>query len=162
MGLWVFGVLVDGSSGTISTLQLGAGVLIPIALMSVIGFASSNARARLEIAPLPALIAPHTVRILGVLFVLLYAAKRLPAPFAPLAGWGDIFIGVTALPMAFLAARDRDRGRAAILIWNTLGLADLVLAGGLGAPSAPVPIRLFFDQPGSAFMGSFPWTLIPS
>lgn len=161
MGLWFLGVLFAGSSGTISTLQLGAGVLIPIALMSVIGFGSANARARLEIAPLPALIAPHTLRILGVLFVLLYAAKRLPAPFAPLAGWGDIFIGVTALPMAFLAARDRDRGRAAILIWNTLGLADLVLAVGLGAASAPGPIRLFFDEPSSVSMGSLPWILIP-
>jgi hypothetical protein len=161
MGLWFLGVLFAGSSGTISTLQLGAGVLIPIALMSVIGFGSANARARLEIAPLPALIAPHTLRILGVLFVLLYAAKRLPAPFAPLAGWGDIFIGVTALPMAFLAARDWDRGRAAILIWNTLGLADLVLAVGLGAASAPGPIRLFFDEPSSAIMGSLPWILIP-
>jgi hypothetical protein len=71
MGLWFFGVLFVGASGTISTLQLGAAVLIPIALMSVIGFASPSARARLEIAPLPALIAPHAVRMLGVLFVLL-------------------------------------------------------------------------------------------
>ena len=63
--------------------------------------------------------------------------------------------------MAFLAARDRDRGRAAILIWNTLGLADLVLAVGLGAASAPGPIRLFFDEPSSAIMGSLPWMLIP-
>ena len=161
MGLWFFGVLFAGASGTISTLQLGAAVLIPIALMSVIGFASPSARARLEIAPLPALIAPHAVRILGVLFVLLYAAKRLPAPFAPLAGWGDIFVGVTALPIAFLAARGRDRGRAAILVWNTLGFADLVLAVGLGASSAPGPIRLFFDGPSSAIMGSWPWILIP-
>src|SRR5260370_1817476 len=156
MGLWVFGVLFAGASGTISTLQLGAGVLIPITVMSVIGFASANARARLEIAPLAALIAPHTVRILGVLFVLLYAAKRLPAPFAPLAGWGDIFIGVTALPLAFLAARDRDRGRAAILIWNTLGRADLVLAVRLGAASAPGPIRLFFHGPSTSIICKLP------
>src|SRR5260370_7212252 len=109
MGLWFFGVLFAGASGTISSLQLGAAVLIPIALMSVIGFASPSARARLEIAPLPALIAPHAVRILGVLFVLLYAAKRLPAPFAPLPGSGAIFIGVTPLPIPFLPPRCRAR-----------------------------------------------------
>src|SRR5258707_15866534 len=74
MGLWFFGVLFAGASGTMSTVRLGAGVLIPIAVMSVIGFASANGRARLEMAPLAALIAPHTVRILGVLFVLRYSA----------------------------------------------------------------------------------------
>src|SRR5260221_12471689 len=76
MGLWFFGVLFAGASGTISTLQLGAGVLIPIAVMSVIGFASANARARLEISPRAALIAPHPVRSPGGRVGLLYTGKR--------------------------------------------------------------------------------------
>src|SRR5690349_11561570 len=38
----------------------------------------------------------HTWRVLGITFVALAAAGRLPAAFALPAGWGDFAIGVTA------------------------------------------------------------------
>lgn len=161
MALWFTGVLWIGAPGTISTPLLGAAVLIPVAVFSVIGFGSFLGRGRLQSAPLPALITLHGIRLLGILFVLLYAAKRLPAPFAPSAGWGDITIGVTALPIALWAAREPDTARGAILVWNGLGLADLVIAVTLGALSAPGSIRLLFDDPSTALIGSLPWILIP-
>jgi hypothetical protein len=158
MTLWFTGVLWIGAPGTVSTPVLAAGVLIPVGVFSVIGFGSLLGRGRLQSAPLPALIALHAIRLLGVLFVLLYAAKRLPAPFAPAAGWGDIAIGVTALPIALWAAREPDTARGAVLVWNGLGLADLVIAVSLGALSAS---GLLFDDPSSALIGSLPWILIP-
>jgi hypothetical protein len=161
MALWFTGVLWIGAPGTISTSLLVAAVLIPVVVFSVIGFGSLLGRVRLQSAPLPALIALHGIRLLGILFVLLYAAKRLPAPFAPVAGWGDIAVGVTALPIALWAAREPDTARGAVLVWNGLGLADLVIAVTLGALSAPGPIRLLFDDPSSALIGSLPWILIP-
>jgi hypothetical protein len=161
MALWFIGVLWIGVPGNISTPLLGAAVLIPVAVFSVIGFGSFLGRGRLQAAPLPALIALHGIRLLGILFVLLYAAKRLPAPFAPAAGWGDITIGVTVLPIALWAAKEPDTARGAVLVWNGLGLADLVIAVILGALSAPGPIRLFFGDPSSALIGSLPWILIP-
>ena len=161
MALWFIGVLLVGVPGKISTALLGAAVLIPVAVFSVVGFGSSAGRGRLQSAPLPALIALHGMRVLGVLFVLLYAAKRLPAPFAPVAGWGDIAIGVTALPIALWVARQPETARGAVLVWNSLGLADLVIAVSLGALSAPGAIRLFFDDPSSALISSIPWILIP-
>jgi hypothetical protein len=151
MALWFTGVLWIGASGTIST-PLAAAVLIPVAVFSVIGFGSLLGRGRLQSGPLPALIALHAMRLLGVLFILLYAAKRLPAPFAPAAGWGDIAIGVTALPIGLWAAREPDTARGAVLVWNGLGLADLVIAVSLGALS---------DDPRSALIDSLPWILIP-
>ena len=161
MALWFIGVLLVGVPGKISTALLGAAVLIPVAVFSVVGFGSSAGRGRLQSAPLPALIALHGMRVLGALFVLLYAAKRLPAPFAPVAGWGDIAIGVTALPIALWVARQPETARGAVLVWNSLGLADLVIAVSLGALSAPGAIRLFFDDPSSALISSIPWILIP-
>src|ERR1700756_2341422 len=161
MTLWFTGVLWIAAPGNIGTPLLGAAVLIPVAVLSVIGFGSSVGRGRLQTAPLPALIALHAIRLLGVLFVLLYAAKRLPAPFAPVAGWGDIIIGATALPIALWAASQPNTARGAVLIWNSLGLADLVIAVSLGALSAPGAIRLFFGDPSSALMGGLPWILIP-
>ena len=131
MALWFIGVLWIGVPGNISTPLLGAAVLIPVAVFSVIGFGSFASRSWLQSAPLPALIALHAIRLLGVLFVLLYAAKRLPAPFAPVAGWGDIIIGATALPIALWVASQPNTARGAVLIWNSLGLADLVIAVSL-------------------------------
>jgi hypothetical protein len=161
MALWFIGVLWLGAPGNIGTPLLGAAVLIPVAVLSVIGFGWPGGRSRLQSAPLPALIALNVTRLLGVLFVLLYAAKRLPAPFAPVAGWGDIAAGTAALPIAFLVARQPDTARRAVLFWNSFGLADLVTAVTLGALSAPGPSRVFFDYPGSALMSSIPWILIP-
>lgn len=161
MGLWFIGVLGLGASGNIGTPLLGAAVLIPMVALTIIGFSSSAGRSRLQSAPLPALIALNVFRILGVLFVLLYAAKRLPAPFAPLAGWGDVAAGAAALPIAFWVSRQPDNARRAVLVWNSFGLADLVTAVTLGALSAPGPSRVFFDDPGSGLMSTIPWILIP-
>src|SRR5260370_29958200 len=122
MALWFIGVLWIGVPGNLSTPLLGAAVLIPVAVFSVIGFGSFASRSWLQSAPLPALIALHAIRLLGVLFVLLYAAKRLPAPFAPVAGWGDIIIGSTALPIA-LWVEVLQLCRSALI-----SLADMVLA----------------------------------
>src|SRR5258708_6548562 len=48
-----------------------------------------------------------------------------------------------------------------LFIWNSLGLAELVIAVSLGALSAPGAIRVFFDDPSSALIASIPWILIP-
>src|ERR1700745_3858997 len=142
MTLWFIGVVWLGAPGAIGTALLGASVLISGSVLSVVGFGSSNIRGRLQSAPLPALIALHAIRILGVVFVLFYAANRLPAPFAPVAGWVDITIGATALPLAFWVARQPETARSAVLVWNVLGLADLVAAVSLGALAAPGPVRM--------------------
>jgi hypothetical protein len=85
----------------------------------------------------------------------------LPAPFAPVAGWGDIFVGATAFPVAWLAYRQRTSARPILWIWNIIGLADLIAAVGLGVISSPGPARLIFAEPSSAIMTTLPWLLIP-
>ena len=111
--------------------------------------------------PLPALVAVNAIRILGVIFLVLQASGKLPAPFAPSAGWGDIFVGVTAPPVAWAMLRFGSRARALALIWNTIGIADLVNAVALGALSAPGPLQVFTGPPSSAPMTTLPWLLIP-
>jgi hypothetical protein len=166
-GGWFVGVLWIGASGAFhyrggpGIAGLGAAVLIPFAIMSWLGLKTSFGRVRLQTASLPALTAVHAVRVLGISFLALFSAHRLPAPFAPIAGTGDILIGLTALPVAWwLATRRSDGGLA--FTWNALGLLDLVAAIGLGAMSSPdSPIHLFRDPPGSAVMTTLPWILIP-
>lgn len=165
--LWFSVVVTLGATGAlqpeagIGTPGLGLAVLLPLVILTLLGFGTRIGRARLEHTTLPVLTGLHAIRVLGISFVLLYQAHRLPAPFAPVAGWGDFAIGLAALPMAFWAARGGAGARTGLMVWNMLGLADLVAAIGLGATSAPGPIRLFFAEPGSAIMTSLPWILIP-
>jgi hypothetical protein len=141
---------------------LGLAVVLPIAILSLTVLRSAQLRQALDTIPISLLIGVNVVRVLGVMFLLLYLAGRLPAPFAPVAGWGDIIVGATALPVAWLAHRRGRDARSAILVWNVFGLADLIAAIGLGVISSPGPLHLIAPEPGSAIMATLPWMLIPA
>ncbi|HQT26787.1 MAG TPA: hypothetical protein PLK99_09375, partial [Burkholderiales bacterium] len=79
-------------------------------------------------------------------------------PFAPLAGWGDIIAGITAIPAAFLAARGL---KGLTFLWNTFGLLDLIAAIGLGATSSPGPLHLLMVEPDTTIMTTLPWLVVP-
>ncbi len=166
-GAWFALVVVLGAAGALhygwglGTPGLGIAVLLPVMLLSSAAAALPSFRQALDRVPLALLIGINGVRILGVSFVLLYAMNRLPAPFAPAAGWGDIAVGLAAGPIAWLASHPGPRTRPAVLAWNVLGLLDLITAVSLGAASSPGPIRLFFGTPDSSLMTSLPWLIIP-
>ena len=140
---------------------LGIAVALPIAILCATVARVQSLREGFRRVPLWLLVGVHTVRLLGVSFVVLYAAHRLPTPFAPVAGWGDIFVGATAAPVAWLAYRQITNARAIVWIWNLMGVADLIAAVGLGVTSSPGPVRLIFTEPSSAIMTTLPWLLIP-
>jgi hypothetical protein len=140
---------------------LGIAVALPIAVLCFVVARVKSLREGFRRVPLWLLVGVHTVRGLGISFIILYAAGRLPAPFAPVAGWGDIFVGATALPAAWLAYRRPAMARPTLRIWNVIGLEDLIAAIGLGVISSPGPQRLIFAEPSSAIMTTLPWLLIP-
>jgi uncharacterized membrane protein YhdT len=140
---------------------LGIAVALPIVILCFVVARVKSLREGFRRMPLWLLVGVHTVRLLGISFVILYAVGRLPAPFAPVAGWGDIFVGATALPMAWLAYRRPANAWPMLWIWNIIGVADLIAAIGLGVISSPGPARLIFAEPSSAIMTTLPWLLIP-
>lgn len=95
-------------------------------------------------------------RLLGIEFVLLESRNLLPAVFALPAGYGDIFIGVTA---GFVAWKLATPGhRASFIGWQLLGLLDLVTAVGLGTTA-----RLINASGPTMFpMTVLPLSLIPT
>jgi hypothetical protein len=167
LAIWLAAVVVLGATGALGNEHglgapgLGLAVLLPIVALGVAFLKMPAARAALAEVPLWILIAANSLRVMGFTFLVLYAAHRLPAPFAPAAGWGDILVGATAVPVAWLAARQGTRAKWLLLIWNVVGTIDLVEAIGLGATSSPGPIQLFTQSPGSALMTTLPWILIP-
>jgi hypothetical protein len=166
VGAWFAVVGMLGATGALSAqgigvAGLGAAVILPATLLCWMWLAAGPMREAMSAVPVPTLIAVNALRILGITFVLLFAAQRLPAPFAPAAGWGDVLIGITAGPVAWILARRGTGARSLALAWNALGMLDLLVAVALGATSSPGPARLFMDPPGSAIMTTPPWILIP-
>jgi hypothetical protein len=125
----------------IGTPGLGLAVAVPIALMWLALMRVPSLRDGLDLAPLAVLVGVQVVRILGANFLVLQANNRLPAPFAPVAGWADIVVGALAIPVSWLVLRQARAWRAALFTFNLLGLTDLISAITLGALSAPGPLR---------------------
>ena len=116
LGAWFGLVLAIGATGALSPALGGApalGLMVALPLAALVGayFVLPSVRNAMAQTPLPALVALHAIRLLGFTFLVLYASGRLPAPFAPSAGWGDMFVGATALPVAWAAARFGARAR---------------------------------------------------
>ena len=165
---WFVLVVAAAAAGLFSsefgfgTPALGVAVLVPVLVGVYAALRAPSFAAAMQAIPVELLIAVQGVRVLGVFFILLYAAGRLPAPFAPIAGWGDIVAGAAALPVAWLVLRRAQGWRTIALVWNAFGLVDLAVAVGLGVTSAAdSPVRLFFGAVDSSAMSAPPWILVP-
>lgn len=111
----------------------GLAVLTPVVIF-LLWFASSKGFRQFVLSLSPrALTLVQSVRIAGIVFLVLATYKILPAYFALSAGWGDIIIGATA-PVAALWLADPEH-RKGFIFWQLLGIADLVNALALGTLS---------------------------
>ena len=102
------------------------------------------------------LTAVQTWRIIGFTFLLLEVRGVLPAIFALPAGYGDMFIGATATLVAWQLARPIHR--KSFILWQLLGMTDLVSAVALGTTASVL-------SPHSVSMGAMtvlPLSLIPT
>jgi len=99
-------------------------------------------------------------RLLGMVFLILMAVGQMPALWALPAGIGDVLVGATA----FWVARhvDTARGRRRAIIFNLLGMTDLIVAVFLGVTTNEGPAQLFHTTPTSALITRFPLALVPT
>ena len=98
-------------------------------------------------------------RVLGVTFLVLYAAGKLPGIFALRAGLGDVMVGLTALMVGARASRsDNDQ---LVTLWNWLGISDLVIAVAIGFLSAPGSFQIFSLDAPNVLIESFPLVMVP-
>jgi hypothetical protein len=73
----------------------------------------------------------------------------------------DVITGLTAIPVAWLAARGTI-GRRGVLVWNCLGLALLVNVVTVAILSMPTPLRLFTNGPANRFVTTVPYVWLPA
>jgi hypothetical protein len=103
------------------------------------------------------LVAPHLIRAAaGARFLQLSSTGGLPSGFAMPAALGDIAVAVVAALLLFAGAiRSREHARA-WLVWNVLGLVDILLVIANAA-------RFWIPDPASmAPMLRLPLALLPS
>jgi hypothetical protein len=137
-------------------LPVGLSVLIPIAIF--VGWSAASQPFRQFLLSLN----PRTLtfvqawRIAGYVFLVLYTYNILPGQLALPAGWGDIVIGATA-PFVALKLAD-PRHRTSFIVWQLLGIADLVTAVGMGVASQFISPHGISTSP----MTVLPMSLIPT
>jgi hypothetical protein len=135
--LWFFAAFALSAMGYVR----GASPPMIVASLTVVcGIAILSAESFQKVAAHGSLwwmVAFHLVRVLaGVAFLVEAAAGTLPRSVAIGAGVGDIAIGLLAIPLLMYAFPiDTSRKRNAVLAWNSVALADilLVLASGAAA-----------------------------
>jgi hypothetical protein len=142
--------------------KVAFGLLVPIAGALAILGASKLARAIVAATPLHLLIAVQTYRIEGVVFLVMFAYGRMPGEFALPAGWGDLLIGASAPLVAWLYRRDAIRWRGLALLWNIVGVIDLLVAVGMGVLTAPGRFQQFALATPNTLITTFPLVLIPT
>lgn len=168
-GLWIGLAIAFATTGIYASTAtpvpvVGIMVVLPLVTIGAAASLSGGVRETLLALPVPLLLGLNALRILPGAFILLLASQgKLSGPFPQSAGWGDIIVGVIAIPLMLAAARNFTGSRRALLAWNILGTLDLVEAVALGVLSAPgSPLQIFGGSVGSTAMWSLPWSSIPT
>lgn len=155
------GGFAPGAAGPVPTVLfpfVGSLALLFAGWFFLPGFPSS-----LLSVPMPALVGLNATRLGGVFFLILAADGRLSAPFAPVAGLGDMLVAALAIPLAAVLAVGAGESTAWLGIWNALGVLDLIVAVSLGVLSSPgTPLRVFTEDPGTVAMTGLPWIMVPA
>jgi hypothetical protein len=136
------------------------GVQLTVALIGLALALAWSASLRSLLTNQKNLIRLNVWRLVGAVFVALMFADQVPALWALPAGLGDVAIGATAF---WVAARlDQPGGTRRAVVFNLLGLLDLVVAVGLGVTISPGPTQLIKLTPSGEVLTHFPLVLVPT
>jgi hypothetical protein len=137
-------------------LAVAIAALSPIVIFSL-WFAASESFRRFTLSVNPKILTSlQAWRAVGFIFVLLEAHRVLPAIFALPTGYGDMSIGATAAFVAWKLANPAHRNL--FILWQLLGIADLVNAVSLGTTA----VLINPQGPSTAPMTVLPLSLIPT
>jgi hypothetical protein len=106
----------------------------------------------------------HTVRVIGISFVIGVSFGILTPIFGYTAGVGDILIGVTALSMVYFFRKGHRLAANISIVWNILGSIDLVEAIFLGITTSNPQLSavVYHTSNTHPTMTTMPWVLIPA
>ncbi len=156
--LWFGAATAFAASGQLARLVPPAPQLLLVGLTAVLlvaGALWTPFRSWLAGLNLRQVVALHVTRFVGIYFLVLYGRGELPYAFAVLGGWGDIVVAAGALVIVLLVP-DLLARRGWILVWNLIGLADILFVVATAA-------RLALADPASmAALLVLPLGLLPT
>ena len=168
LAVWFVVILLLGAGGAFVTapgllpLPIAIGVTAPVLVFVGAYWMSRQFREFVLIADLRLVAAIHAWRAAGFGFLALYAHGVLPGVFALPAGLGDIAIGVTAPWIVLALIRRPDFAWSkTFVVWNLLGLLDLVVAVSTGALSSGLATGVAGEIT-TGPMAQLPLVLIPA
>lgn len=144
--VWFLLALAAGHFGLLSVLPFPFPqiVLLSLFLLQIgLYWKSASVKAWVDNIDFTPLILFHLTRFVGFLFLYLYSVGRLPSEFAVPAGWGDIFVAATAI-LVVIVIRFRHVPKL-ILLWNVVGLIDILLVLLTGARLGAADPRLMAE-----------------
>ena len=148
-----------GSATSIPTIQYG--ILSPIVIGILLFLWWRPFRRVVGTVPQQWLVGLQLFRVEGVIFLILYAAGRLPRQFAWPAGIGDVLVGLLAPLVALAHLRNWRYANTVLRAWNLLGLADLAVAITTGLLTSPGPFHLLALDTPNLLIGRYPLAMIP-
>jgi hypothetical protein len=141
---------------------LGGAAILPLVAFAIWYHNSAAFRHFVLGADLRILTLAQTWRVGAIVFLILYYQRVLPGSFALPAGWGDIAIGITAPFVAWAISSGKTFSRQVAVLWNALGMLDLIMAVTLGVLSSPTPLGILAGDVTTQAMGQFPLSLVPT
>jgi hypothetical protein len=153
------GVFQGSPTQGFPTIALGIGLPIVIGLWLL--YRSPVLRAVTAAIPTHWLVVVQLYRILGVVFLSLYALGLLPGEFAIPAGWGDVAVGTAAPVIGYLLYKGIRGSRGAAVSWSVIGILDLLVAVTTGFLTGPGPLQMLALQHPNVLVSSFPLVLVP-
>ena len=139
--------VLPGPAAQITLIALTTGLLTAF-------WTSRSFRGWVDQLDLRILVGLHLVRFVGIYLLVLHKRGELPGRFAITAGWGDIIVAVGAL--ALLVLPPLLKSSKTVFLWNTLGLADILLVVTTAAGIA------FVDRESMSALTRLPLSFLPT
>lgn len=138
-------------------------VLVAITVTLTTTFALSKLGGRVATGlPLAALIGFQAFRLpLEMILHQLSVDRVLPVQMTYYGMNYDILTGITAIPMAMWAAYGRVP-RIIVRLWNIFGLTLLLVIVAIAIASAPLPFRVFMNDPANTIIATLPFVWLPT
>ena len=138
-------------------LLFGTLMTLPLVAIALGWYGSRAFRGFLESIPLPTLIGSQAYRLGGGIFLWMYSEGLMPPEIGSVAGCADAFIGITAIPLAWVVAKHVGGVRWLAIGWNLVGIADFLISVSLVSLSF---VGVLAMQPDPVRIGLHPLALI--
>ena len=168
LAAWLLLALAAGARGVFEStparppLPVLVAVAGPLLIFIAAILASARFRAFALAIDLRLLTAMQAWRVLGGMFLVLYAYGLLPGTFAWPAGAGDLAVGLAAPFVLLGLLRGAPSWRRQVLWLNIAGLLDFAGAVGTGVLTSSSSLGVLADGTARASLGLLPLSLVPT